>query len=189
MSFGLKNAGATYQRAIQACFKRQLNKNVEAYVDDVIVKTRTSSALIDDLEETFTSLREYHSSRVLCPRAYLRVPYHGDPHLLPYCGYLPWKSRGLNTDSWRPPWGHRHDHQANLKDLVNKSICWSDMRNLFGLHSRVRTLENPPSKVRELMRITSKINGSTLRLHIEISEPSRLLSGVACMRTRTKRIR
>jgi hypothetical protein len=39
MSFGLKNAGATYQRAIQACFKKQLNKNVEAYVDDVVVKT------------------------------------------------------------------------------------------------------------------------------------------------------
>jgi hypothetical protein len=30
MSFGLKNTGATYQRAIQAYFKRQLNKNVEA---------------------------------------------------------------------------------------------------------------------------------------------------------------
>jgi hypothetical protein len=58
MSFGLKNAGATYQRAIQACFKRQL-KNVEAYVDDVVVKTRNSSTLIDDLEETFASLREY----------------------------------------------------------------------------------------------------------------------------------
>jgi hypothetical protein len=60
MSFGLKNAGATYQRAIQACFKKQLNKNVEAYMDDVVVKTRNSSTLIDDLEETFTSLREYH---------------------------------------------------------------------------------------------------------------------------------
>jgi hypothetical protein len=59
MSFRLKNTGATYQRAIQACFKRQLNKNVEAYVDDVIVKTRNSSTLIDDLEETFASLREY----------------------------------------------------------------------------------------------------------------------------------
>jgi hypothetical protein len=59
MSFGLKNAGATYQRAIQACFKRQLKKNVEAYVDDVVVKTRISSTLIDDLEETFASLREY----------------------------------------------------------------------------------------------------------------------------------
>jgi hypothetical protein len=59
MSFGLKNAGATYQQAIQACFKRQLNKNVEAYVDDVVVKTRNSSTLIDDLKETFACLREY----------------------------------------------------------------------------------------------------------------------------------
>jgi hypothetical protein len=45
--------------AIQACFKRQLNKNVEAYVDDVVVKTRNSDTLIADLEETFASLREY----------------------------------------------------------------------------------------------------------------------------------
>jgi hypothetical protein len=59
MSFGLKNAGATYQRAIQACFKRQLNKNIEAYVDDVVVKTRNSDTLIADLEESFSSLREY----------------------------------------------------------------------------------------------------------------------------------
>jgi hypothetical protein len=59
MSFGLKNVGATYQRAIQACFKRQLNKNVKAYVDDVVVKTRDSNTLIDDLEKTFASLHEY----------------------------------------------------------------------------------------------------------------------------------
>jgi hypothetical protein len=64
MSFGLKNTGATYQRAIQACFKRQLNKNVEAYVDDVVIKTRNSSMLIDDLEETFASLREYRSKLI-----------------------------------------------------------------------------------------------------------------------------
>jgi hypothetical protein len=59
MSFGLKNAGATYQRAIQACFKKQLNKNIKAYVNDVVVKTRNSSTLIDDLQDTFASLREY----------------------------------------------------------------------------------------------------------------------------------
>jgi hypothetical protein len=59
ISFGLKNAGATYQRAIQACFKKQLNKNVEACVDDVVVKTRNFDMLITDLEETFASLREY----------------------------------------------------------------------------------------------------------------------------------
>jgi hypothetical protein len=59
MSFGLKNAGTTYQRAIQACFKRLLNKNVEAYVDDVVVNTRNSDTLIVDLEQTFASLQEY----------------------------------------------------------------------------------------------------------------------------------
>jgi hypothetical protein len=59
MLFGLKNADATYQRDIQACFKRQLNKNVEAYVDDVVIKTRNSDTLIANLEETFASLREY----------------------------------------------------------------------------------------------------------------------------------
>ena len=41
MSFGLKNAGATYQRAIQLYFADQLHRNVEAYVDDVVVKTKT----------------------------------------------------------------------------------------------------------------------------------------------------
>jgi dsDNA-binding SOS-regulon protein len=59
MSFGLKNAGATYQRAIQKCFKKQLNKNVEAYMDDVVVKTRNSDTLITDLKESFALLREY----------------------------------------------------------------------------------------------------------------------------------
>jgi hypothetical protein len=39
MSFGLKNAGATYQRAIQACLNEQISCNAEAYVDDVVVKT------------------------------------------------------------------------------------------------------------------------------------------------------
>jgi hypothetical protein len=38
MLLGLKNAVATYRRAIQTRFKKQLNKNVEAYVDDVVVK-------------------------------------------------------------------------------------------------------------------------------------------------------
>ena len=59
MSFGLKNAGATYQRAIQMCFEKQLHHNVEAYVDDVVVKTRNPDDLIADLEETFTSLRAF----------------------------------------------------------------------------------------------------------------------------------
>jgi hypothetical protein len=59
ISFGLKNAGATYQRAIQMCFAGQLHRNVEGYVDDVVIKIRDSDDLIADLEETFSSLRRF----------------------------------------------------------------------------------------------------------------------------------
>ena len=59
MSFGLKNAGVTYQRAIQRCLKDQIRKNVEAYVDDVVVKSRTAYALIADLTEVFQALNIY----------------------------------------------------------------------------------------------------------------------------------
>jgi hypothetical protein len=41
MSFGLKNAGATYQRAIQTCLANHWGKRVQAYVDDVVIKTKT----------------------------------------------------------------------------------------------------------------------------------------------------
>jgi hypothetical protein len=56
MTFGLKNAGATYQKAIQKCLKTQIGKNVEAYVDDVVVKTTEEDKLIADLTETFANL-------------------------------------------------------------------------------------------------------------------------------------
>jgi hypothetical protein len=59
MTFGLKNARATYQKAIQKCLKTQIGKNVEAYVDDVVVKTTKEDKLIADLTETFDSLREF----------------------------------------------------------------------------------------------------------------------------------
>jgi hypothetical protein len=59
MTFGLKNAGATYQKAIQKCLKTQIGKNVEAYVDDVVVKTTELYKLIADVTETFANLREF----------------------------------------------------------------------------------------------------------------------------------
>jgi hypothetical protein len=57
MSFGLKNTGATYRRAIQECLKKEIQDElVEAYVDDVVVKTKESYSLIDDLTRTFAAL-------------------------------------------------------------------------------------------------------------------------------------
>src|SRR5437868_15206446 len=57
MLFGLKIASATYQRAMQRCLHDQLGRNVEAYVDDVVIKSWVKEDLILDLSETLTNLR------------------------------------------------------------------------------------------------------------------------------------
>jgi hypothetical protein len=49
MSFGLRNAGATYQRCMQKCLHDQIGKIVQVYVDDVVIKSKESQTLIDDL--------------------------------------------------------------------------------------------------------------------------------------------
>ncbi|XP_066385352.1 uncharacterized protein [Miscanthus floridulus] len=59
MSFRLKNAEATYQWAIQMCLDQQIGHNIEAYIDDVVVKSKTANNLITDLEETFANLKRY----------------------------------------------------------------------------------------------------------------------------------
>jgi hypothetical protein len=59
MSFGLKNAGATYQRAIQTCLGEQIGNNAEAYVDDVVIKTKNLDLLIEDLKQTFENLNKW----------------------------------------------------------------------------------------------------------------------------------
>ena len=59
MPFSLKNAGATYQHLVNKIFKNQIEKNIEVYMDDILVKSRTSQTHIDDLEETFTTLQKY----------------------------------------------------------------------------------------------------------------------------------
>ncbi|PKA53750.1 putative mitochondrial protein [Apostasia shenzhenica] len=60
MPFGLKNAGATYQRMIDTVFKNQRERNLEAYVDDVLVKSKTLTENLGDLRETLDTLRRYN---------------------------------------------------------------------------------------------------------------------------------
>ena len=57
MSFGLKNAGATYQRCMLKCFGDLIGRTVEAYVDDIVVKTKQADHLVADLEQIFAKLR------------------------------------------------------------------------------------------------------------------------------------
>jgi hypothetical protein len=57
MSFGLQNAGATYQQCMQHVFGDHIGRTVEAYVDDIVVKTRKADDLVNDLCVAFDCLR------------------------------------------------------------------------------------------------------------------------------------
>ena len=59
MPFGLKNAGATYQRAMNAIFREHMRKIVECYVDDIAVKSRAKGDNIADLKIGFEIMRAH----------------------------------------------------------------------------------------------------------------------------------
>lgn len=60
MSFGLKNAGATFQRMIMAMFEVQIGHIMEAYIDDWVVKSQEASDHLADLQEVFDILKKYN---------------------------------------------------------------------------------------------------------------------------------
>jgi len=60
MPFGLKNAGATYQRLMDKIFENQIKRNMEVYVDDMVVKSETFDQHLQDLIEIFGQLRLYN---------------------------------------------------------------------------------------------------------------------------------
>jgi hypothetical protein len=57
MPFSLWNAGATYQRCMQHVFGEHIGPMIEAYVDDIVVKTKRVSNLINDIDVAFKCLR------------------------------------------------------------------------------------------------------------------------------------
>nr|GFA03013.1 reverse transcriptase domain-containing protein [Tanacetum cinerariifolium] len=58
MPFGLKNVGAKYQRLIDKAFESQIGRNIEVYVDDLVVKSYKEAEMMRDIEETFRTLRK-----------------------------------------------------------------------------------------------------------------------------------
>ena len=59
MPFGLKNAGPTYQRLVNKMFIKQIGRNMEVYVNDMLVKSTEELAHLNNLKETFTTLKQY----------------------------------------------------------------------------------------------------------------------------------
>ena len=61
MPFGLKNAGATYQRLVNLMFQKQNGVTMEVYIDDMLVKSTTAKLHIAQLSEEFQILRNYNT--------------------------------------------------------------------------------------------------------------------------------
>nr|GEW76004.1 reverse transcriptase domain-containing protein [Tanacetum cinerariifolium] len=61
MPFGLKNAGETYQLLVDKAFQKQIGRNLEVYVDDLVIKSHTKQEIIRDIEETFKTLRKINT--------------------------------------------------------------------------------------------------------------------------------
>ena len=59
MPFGLKNAGATYQRAMVTLFHDMIHKEIEVYVDDMIAKSQTEKEHLVHLQKLFARLRKF----------------------------------------------------------------------------------------------------------------------------------
>ena len=60
MPFGLKNAGATYQRLMNMMFTQQIGRNFQVYVVDMLVKSQREEDHLEDIKETFDTLRSYN---------------------------------------------------------------------------------------------------------------------------------
>jgi hypothetical protein len=150
MPFGLKNAGATYQRCIQNCLHKQIGRNVHAYVDDIIVKSQNSGDLIADLMGTFANLRKY-KTKLNPTKCVFGVP---TKNLL---GFIVLE-RGIEVNSekisrWRSygMFGMSSDSQVVSQRLAGSSRCLARRPYRFTVSSRRWTSS---SRTRKLMRLS-----------------------------------
>nr|GEX13818.1 reverse transcriptase domain-containing protein [Tanacetum cinerariifolium] len=68
MPFGLKNAGATYQRLVDKALNSQVGRNIEVYINDLVIKSHTKTEMLRDIDETFRTLRKINMK--LNPKKY-----------------------------------------------------------------------------------------------------------------------
>ena len=59
MLFSLKNASATYQRAMNAIFHDMLGHHMEVYIDDIVVKSKRDNEHVDHLKKSFEKMRRH----------------------------------------------------------------------------------------------------------------------------------
>ena len=171
MPFGLKSAQATYQRCVQNCLHDQIGRNVHAYVDDIVVKSRKKETMIDDLNEPFDNLRVYkmilnqakcvlrkHKHRVSQPlwmKNFNNEPGRQEPdHLL---------TNGLTPLLIEPP-----------KKLLDRLKLWINIESVLSEFSRyTRHVRRFPCK--DVPVLTYELDERTFLFGIQVSVDAELL--------------
>ncbi|GJT42375.1 reverse transcriptase domain-containing protein [Tanacetum coccineum] len=74
MPFGLKNAGASYQRLVDKSFDNQVGRNIEVYIDDLVIKSHTEVEMLRDIDETFRTLCKINMKLNPKTKAVLQLP-------------------------------------------------------------------------------------------------------------------
>src|SRR4051812_31276641 len=112
MPFGLKNAGSTFARVIHTAFEPQIHRNVEAYMDDIVVKSRNRATLIQDLEKTFANLAQ---DQLQAQPREVRVwsPFRQASRVL--------RVSAGNRSQSRQDQGHRADRSTNTRQGCTKT--------------------------------------------------------------------
>ncbi|KAM0900234.1 hypothetical protein ACQ4PT_020788 [Festuca glaucescens] len=170
MPFGLKNAGATYQRCMQKCLQEQIGRNVHAYVDDVVVKNREKRTLLDDLRETFTNLRRFRM-KLNPAKCTFGVPAG---QLL---GYLV-SQRGIEANPEKISAIEKMELPQCLKDVQKFTGCLASLsrfadaafRDLKRVLSTAPILASPASKEPMLMYIATTNRVVSVVLVVERKE-------------------
>ena len=183
MPFGLKNAGATYQRLVNKMFSTQLGRTMEVYIDDMLVKSSRASDHVLQLQECFNIL--YKFGIKLNPRKCTFVVASGE-----FLGYLMTK-RGIEANPKQiavlidtlPPRSIREVQRLTSKiAALNRFISWSTDRCLrfYKLLKENKKFEwntECDSALKELKAYISEppvlskpVTGETLFLYVATSE-------------------
>ena len=104
MSFDLKNVGAIYQWMMTRMFEPQLGKNIEIYIDDMVVKSKTESKNINDLGDIFKILRRHKLCLNASKCSFGIGPGKFLGYIVTHCGIEVNPDQVKAINNLQPPW-------------------------------------------------------------------------------------
>ncbi|GJR74150.1 putative nucleotidyltransferase, ribonuclease H [Tanacetum coccineum] len=188
MPFGLKNAGATYQRLVDKVFSHQIGRNLEAYVDDMVIKSTSEKEMLKDIQETFERFRSINMK--LNPKKCSFGVEEG-----PFLGHLITK-QGIKANPSKVKAVTDLDQPRTLKDIqslngklaalsrflskgAERSLAFfkvlkgcKDKKSIQWTTEADKALEKMKKLVQALPTLTAPRVGETLTMHLAASKES-----------------